>query len=189
MNYERAMLHHLAERPGDYPGALQVLPPKLLSMFVSAFQSYLFNLALSRRIDDGYALDDPQPGDRLLFSNGRTDTVTAANTAAVKIHLKRGRCTIALFMPGKEKFETKTPGEQATEALLVRYRISPEDFARASLFVRTKYEGAWRPVALRAEIQSMLEEGNLRLRFALPPGHYATTVCREFMKADPVRMI
>jgi tRNA pseudouridine13 synthase len=107
----------------------------------------------------------------------------------VKIHLKRGRCTIALFMPGKEKFETKTPGEQATEALLVRYRISPEDFARASLFVRTKYEGAWRPVAMRAEIQSMLEEGNLRLRFALPPGHYATTVCREFMKADPVRMI
>ncbi len=50
MNYERAMLHHLSEKPGDYAGALQVLPPKLLSMFVSAFQSYLFNLALSRRI-------------------------------------------------------------------------------------------------------------------------------------------
>lgn len=189
MNYERAMLHHLAERPCDYAGALQVLPPKLLSMFVSAFQSYLFNLALSRRIDDGYVLDDPQPGDRLLFTNGRTDMVTASNCGAVKIHLKRGRCTIALFMPGKKKFETKTPGEQATEALLAEYRISPEDFARASVFVRTKYEGAWRPVALRAEIQLTLEEGNLRLRFALPPGHYATTVCREFMKADPVRMI
>jgi tRNA pseudouridine13 synthase len=189
MNYERAMLHHLAERPGDYSGALQVLPPKLLSMFVSAFQSYLFNLALSRRIHDGYALDDPQPGDRLLFVNGRTDEVTAENTGAVKIHLKRGRCTIALFMPGKEKFEAKTPGEQATEALLLEYGISPKDFERASLFVRTKYEGAWRPVALKTEIQSTLEEGNLRLRFSLPPGHYATTVCREFMKADPVMMI
>ena len=189
MNYERAMLHHLAERPGDYSGALQVLPPKLLSMFVSAFQSYLFNLALSRRIHDGYALDDPQPGDRLLFVNGRTDEVTAGNTGAVKIHLKRGRCTIALFMPGKEKFEAKTPGEQATEALLLEYGISSEDFERASVFVRTKYEGAWRPVALRTEIQSTLEEGNLRLRFSLPPGHYATTVCREFMKADPVMMI
>jgi tRNA pseudouridine13 synthase len=86
MNYERAMLHHLAESPGDYAGALQVLPPKLLSMFVSAFQSYLFNLALSRRINDGFSLDDPQPGDRLLFANGRTDTVTAANSSAVKIH-------------------------------------------------------------------------------------------------------
>jgi tRNA pseudouridine13 synthase len=189
MNYERAMLHHLAERPGDYAGALKVLPPKLLSMFVSAFQSYLFNLALSRRLEDGVALDDPQPGDRLLFVNGRTDTVTAANCGAVKIHLKRGRCTIALFMPGKEKFEAKTPGEQATEALLAEYRISPEDFERASVFVRTKYEGAWRSVALKAEIQSTLEGGNLRIRFTLPPGHYATTVCREFMKADPVRMI
>ena len=189
MNYERAMLHHLAERPGDYAGALQVLPPKLLSMFVSAFQSYLFNLALSRRIEDGYALDDPQPGDRLLFANGRTDTVTGANTGAVKIHLKRGRCAISLFMPGKEKFEAKTPGEQATEAFLAEYRISPEDFARASVFVRTKYEGAWRPVVLRTDIQSALEGGNLRLKFTLPPGHYATTVCREFMKADPVRMI
>lgn len=189
MNYERAMLHHLAERPGDYAGALQVLPPKLLSMFVSAFQSYLFNLALSRRLDDGYALDDPQAGDRLLFANGRTDTVTAANCGAVKIHLKRGRCTIALFMPGKEKFDAKTPGEQATETLLAEYRISPEDFGRASVFVRTKYEGAWRPVAMRTEIQSAIEEGSLRLRFTLPPGHYATTVCREFMKADPERMI
>jgi tRNA pseudouridine13 synthase len=189
MNYERAMLHHLAERTGDYAGALQVLPPKLLSMFVSAFQSYLFNLALSRRLDEGFALDDPQPGDRLLFANGRTDTVTAANCGAVKIHLKRGRCTIALFMPGKEKFEAKTTGEQATEALLFEYHISPEDFARASVFVRTKYEGAWRPALLRTEIRSIPGEGSLRLKFSLPPGHYATTVCREFMKADPERMI
>jgi tRNA pseudouridine13 synthase len=189
MNYERAMLHHLAERPGDYAGALQVLPPKLLSMFVSAFQSYLFNLTLSRRLDDGYALDDPQPGDRLLFANGRTDTVTAANAGAVKIHLKRGRCTLALFMPGKEKSGAKTTGEQAAEALLREYRISPDDFARASVFVRTKYEGAWRPALLRTEIRSTHEEGNLRLQFTLPPGHYATTVCREFMKADPERMI
>lgn len=189
MNFERAMLHHLVERPGDYAGALQVLPPKLLSMFVSAFQSYLFNLVLSRRLDDGVALDDPQAGDRLLFANGRTDTVTAANRGAVRIHLKRGRCTIALFMPGKEKSGGRTPGEQATETLLTEYCISPEDFARASVFVRTKYEGAWRPVALRTEVQSAIREGNLCLRFTLPPGHYATTVCREFMKADPERMI
>ena len=189
MNYERAMLHHLVECPGDYAGALQVLPPKLLSMFVSAFQSYLFNLALSRRLDDGIALDDPRPGDRLLFANGRTDTVTTVNTSAARIHLKRGRCTIALFMPGKEKSEAKTSGEQVTEAFLAEHHISPEDFERASVFVRTKYEGAWRPVALRTEIRSAPGEGSLRLNFSLPPGHYATTVCREFMKADPVRMI
>jgi tRNA pseudouridine13 synthase len=189
MNYERAMLQLLVERPGDYAGALQVLPPKLLSMFVSAFQSYLFNLALSRRIGDGYGLADPQAGDRLLFANGRTDTVTAANSNAVRIHLDRGRCTIALFMPGKELFSAQSPGEQATAALLAEYRITAEDFGRAASFVHTKFEGAWRPVALRSAVTATIGEGCLALQFTLPPGHYATTVCREFMKADPVWMI
>jgi len=109
MNYERAMLHHIVERPGDYTGALQVLPPKLLSMFVSAFQSYLFNLALSRRIDDGFALDDPQPGDRLLFANGRTDTVTAANSSAVKNPPEAGAVHDRPLHAGKREVRGKNP--------------------------------------------------------------------------------
>lgn len=189
MNYERAMLHHLAECPGDYAGALQVLPPKLLSMFVSAFQSYLFNCALSRRIDDGFDPADPQPGDSLLFTNGRTDTVTAVNSSAVKIHLSRGRCMIAIFMPGTGAPEEKSLGGKVTTALLREYQISPEDFLRASVFVKTKFEGAFRPALLKSAVVADTGEGSLRLRFTLPPGHYATTVCREFMKADPVRMI
>ena len=83
MSYERAMLHYLFSHPGDYSGALQELPPKLLSMFVSAYQSYLFNRALSQRIDDGYSLTDPLAGDRLIFANGRTDTVTAEHLDGV----------------------------------------------------------------------------------------------------------
>ena len=42
MTYERAMANHLVVNPGDYAGALRALPPKLLSLLVSAFQSYLF---------------------------------------------------------------------------------------------------------------------------------------------------
>ena len=189
MNYERAMLHYLYRNPGDYAGALRELPPKLLSMFVSAFQSFVFNHALSRRFDEGYTLSDLKPGDHLLFANGRTDTVTAANAGAAAIHLKRGRCSIALFMPGREVTGTRNSGDEATAALLDEFQVSPGDFERASVFVKTKYEGAWRPVSLKTTVQSTLEGTDLHLSFTLPPGHYATTVCREFMKADPVRMI
>ena len=189
MNYERAMLHHLYVHPGDYAGALHELPPKLLSMFVSAFQSYLFNRALSQRYDDGFNLTEAQPGDRLLFANGRTDTTTISNLVAVSLHMKRGRCGIALFMPGKDPFTAQTSGEKATEALLAEFRVTPQDFARASSFVHTKFEGAWRLIALKTAIESSIEGSSLRLKFDLPPGHYATTVCREFMKADPVQMI
>jgi tRNA pseudouridine13 synthase len=189
MNYERAMLQHLHNHNGDYAGALHELPPKLLSMFVSAFQSYLFNCALSRRFDDGQGLAGPVPGDHLIFANGRTDTVTADNVAAAAIHIKRGRCSIALFMPGKGKAGGTVPAEPVMEALLAERNITPDDFERAARFVETKFDGAYRPISLKADIASSIEGTGVRLRFTLPPGHYATTVCREFMKADPVRMI
>jgi len=189
MAYERAMLHHLYTHPGDYQGALRELPPKLLSLFVSAFQSYLFNCALSQRFDDGYTLNDPVPGDRLLFSNGRTDTVTATNLNTVTVHIGRGRCSIALFMSGREKGVTTTSGERVMEALLADHQITAEDFGRASAFVSTKFDGAWRPITLKTDIESTIKNADLRLKFILLPGHYATTVCREFMKADPLQMI
>jgi tRNA pseudouridine13 synthase len=189
MNYERAMLHHLHTHEGDYAGALQELPPKLLSMFVSAYQSYLFNCALSRRFDDGHTLNDPLQGDKLIFANGRTDTATAAGLPAVSLHIKRGRCSIALFMPGRQQPGTTSPVDPVTEALLAEAKITADDFARAAAFVQTKFDGAFRPIALKTQIRFAIDGNNLRLNFTLPPGHYATTVCREFMKADPVNMI
>jgi len=189
MNYERAMLQHLHNNQGDYAGALRELPPKLLSMFVSAFQSWIFNSALSQRFDEGHTLTGPVPGDHLIFANGRTDTVTPANVSAASIHIRRGRCSIALFMPGKDTEKGTMPVEPVMNALLQEKGITPDDFSRASRFVQTKFEGAYRPISLNAGIESAIEGSAVHLKFTLPPGHYATTVCREYMKADPVRMI
>jgi len=189
MNYERAMLHHLYTNPGDYAGALHELPPKLLSMFVSAYQSWLFNSALSRRFDDGYTLTGPVPGDQLIFANGRTDIVTPANAPAAAIHIRRGRCSIAIFMPGKDKQGSGASSDRIIAELMAESSITPEAFDRASRFVETKFDGAYRPISLRTAIESSMDGNTIRLKFTLPPGHYATTVCREFMKADPVRMI
>jgi tRNA pseudouridine13 synthase len=189
MSFERAMLHYLHTHPDDYSGALRELPPKLLSMFVSAFQSFLFNRVLSQRIDDGHLLNEPIVGDRLIFVNGRSDRVTATNSTAVSLHIRRGRCSIALFMPGKDPVEAKSEGEKAVVALLEKYHITAENFKQASTFVHTKFDGAWRPIALKTGIDYLVDKNNVHLKFTLPPGHYATTVCREFMKTDPVRMI
>jgi tRNA pseudouridine13 synthase len=183
------MLHYLYSHPTDYGGALLELPPKLLSMFVSAFQSYLFNCALSRRFDNGGTLTEPLVGDQLLFANGRTDSVTTSNKHAVSLHLARGRCNIALFMPGKTLVASKSDGDNAIAEILVSHGITSEDFARASAFVHTRFDGAFRPIALKTEIGVTIDNTTVRLKFSLPPGHYATTVCREFMQADPVRMI
>ena len=189
MTYERAMANHLVADPDDYAGALRALPPKLLSLLVSAFQSHLFNRALSRRIDEGMPLTEPVIGDRLLFQDGREDVVTARNMKAALLHIRRGRCQIAMFIPGSGAVVPHGRMDAIMQELMQATGIDARDFERASRFVEMKFDGTLRPIALSADVQTEVVDNDVRLRFTLPPGHYATTVCREYMKADPYAMI
>ncbi len=189
MTYERGMANYLVANPGDYAGALQALPPKLLSLLVSAFQSYLFNCALSSRIEAGLSLSQPEAGDRLLFHNGREDIVTARNRQAALLQIRRGRCRIALFIPGSEPMTSHGPMDEIMQELMQKSGIDAGNFERASRFVSTKFAGVLRPISLSTDVEADVSEGSVRLQFTLPPGHYATTVCREYMKADPYMMI
>ena len=189
LTFERAMLHHLDGHPGDYPGALKALPPRLLSMFVSAFQSFLFNTLLSRRCGQGIPIGEPAPGDRLLFPDGKGDRVTRENLGAAVLLVARRRARIGLFVPGSGPAPDHGGDADPARALLKELGISPENFTFASKLVSAAYSGMTRPVALTTEIASQVEGNDVILGFFLGPGQYATTVCREFMKADPVRMI
>ncbi len=51
LGYENAMLNHLLKNPNDFKGALKKLPKNLSRMFVHAYQSYVFNRALSEYVD------------------------------------------------------------------------------------------------------------------------------------------
>ena len=189
MTYERAMANHLVANPGDYAGALRALPPKLLSLLVSAYQSYLFNRALSSRIDAGMSLTEPEVGDRLLFSGGREDVVSARNRQAALVQARRGRCRIALFIPGSGPVASHGPMDEIMQGLLIESGIDAGDFERASRFVKTAFSGVSRPISLSADVEADVSVADVRLKFTLPPGHYATTGCREYMKADPYVMI
>ena len=189
LTFERAMLHHLDGHPADHAGALGVLPPRLLSLFVSAYQSFLFNTLLSRRCAQGIPLDRPAPGDRLLFADGKEDRVTGGNLGAAALQVNRGRARIGLFVPGSGGPPAAGRDGDPAWQLLGGLGISGEDFARAAKVVGAAYEGMTRPVALAAEIEHEVTGTDVTLRFFLGPGQYATTVCREFMKADPLRMI
>jgi tRNA pseudouridine13 synthase len=158
-------------------------------MFVSAFQSFLYNTLLSRRCGQGITLGEPAPGDRLLFPDGKEDTVTTGNLDAASLQVRRKRAQVGIFVPGSEPPSGTGRGDDPSAALLAELGLSPAQFASASKFVSAAYSGVTRPVALSTEIGSRVEENDVLLEFFLGPGRYATTVCREFMKADPVRMI
>jgi tRNA pseudouridine13 synthase len=57
LNFEKAILNKLVLDPKDFVGAIKELPKNLLTMFVYAYQSYLFNRILSQRIINGLPLN------------------------------------------------------------------------------------------------------------------------------------
>lgn len=189
LSYERIMLDSLAKHPGEYGCALQALPPKLLSMFVSAYQSCLFNMALSARCAAGVPLGDAAVGEHLIFTNDRIDTVTEKNLPTARQHMKRDRCAVAAWMPGATLPVTPGPMEEEMFSLMEADRVSMQSFVDAAAFTGTNFDGAHRKIVLRTEVACEIVGTDVTLRFTLPPGHYATTVCREYMQGSPEQMV
>jgi len=190
LRYERAMLNSLITHPGDFIRALQILPPKLLSLFVSAYQSYLFNRVLSARMEREEDFREPQPGDRLLFHDGRDDVVSSTTRPAARQHIKRGRCAIAILIPGGRPVTPTGEDDRLMQDLMDADGIDHRSFEEAARIVGTAFNGTIRQVSIAPEVHSLRLDGDVvRLEFSLPPGCYATTVSREFMKAPPEDMI
>ena len=189
LSYERVMLNSLMSKPGDHGAALQAMPPKLLSMFVSAYQSWLFNIAVSKRCEENIPLNEPRIGEHLVFANERVDTATEKNITTARQHMKRERCFVVAWMPGKTLPVAPGPLEETMFAQMEQDNISMQSFADATEFVKTNFDGAHRRISLSAAVQTSVNENSVELTFALPPGHYATTVAREFMQAAPEKMV
>jgi tRNA pseudouridine13 synthase len=157
LHYERNMLDSLSKNPRDFAGALRRLPKKLRRMLVHAYQSYLFNRILSRLIAEGM---DIKGKDIPLFGY-------ASN-----------------FSPGRQ-------GEIEQE-VLEEEGIALENFRIKSL-PELAMPGSKRRAAVNAEISYTLAQDELHagmkklvVRFFLPPGSYATSLLREYMKAEPL---
>ena len=74
-------------------------------------------------------------------------------------------------------------------ALMEKDGITMQDFDLAAAFVKTNYDGFHRRISLEADVAAEVLGTDVVLSFTLPPGHYATTVAREYMQADPASMV
>ena len=194
LRYERAMMHHLIEHPGDYAGAFQSLSPNLLRLFVHAYQSYLFNKLLSRRLLDGLPLKEPLEGDVVCFTDAhgepdasKLETVTKKNMPDIKFLIKRNRAYVTLPLIGSDSgLDAGSTGE-AERQVLEEEGISTEDFRMAAM-PELASSGLRREIRLRVNPSISAGTGIARFKFFLPRGCYATTVLREYMKSRPENM-
>jgi tRNA pseudouridine13 synthase len=198
LRYERAMMSRLVEKPGDYAGAFNALSPNLRKMFVHAYQSYLFNLILSRRLERGLPINKALPGDIVCFKNAahlpdptRMQNVGEDTLDGINNLLRRGRAFVTGPIIGYETpMSGDLPGEME-QAVIEEKRVDIEGF-RMPTMPELASKGLRREIIIPVNQEYKVTEDKLNpgftaveLEFDLQRGAYATTVLREYMKSDP----
>lgn len=148
-----------------------IIGKELLKFYVHSYQSYLFNLLLSRRIERGLS---PEDGDFVLKPSGE-----------IAMHPESGE----LLLPIPGAF-TRTKGgwiEEELNALLRDESLDKEDFIFREL-PEISSLGDFRKAVCEISSHKLLRgKGFVVLSFFLESGSYATSYLREIMKPrDPV---
>lgn len=160
-------------------GAIETLGPHPRRIWVSAWQSWLFNRVLERRLADG-TWERLLEGDvAWLHASGATYVAGAGPEEAA-----RARDLVASPtgpLPGYDlKLAQRAPGE-VERAVLREEGADPEAFRAAHARMR----GSRRPLRVPVTEASLEVEGpaTVRARFVLPPGGFATVLLGLLMDA------
>jgi tRNA pseudouridine13 synthase len=191
--FERTLLDQLA-RGASAPRALHALSRELRTLFVHAYQAWIFNRWVSDRHARTLPLERPEPGDRIVRV-GRDGTVRgtdsfpvdADNAAECRDLVARGRAWVAGPLVGYETERAAGPAGELLDRILEEEGIDAGAFRLPSC-PDLASRGAWRPVLLPVPpIAFEPEEAAVSFRFALPKGSYATVLLREFLKHGATR--
>jgi len=190
---ERRVLEHLCRNPRDLVGALRRLPPDLLKLYVESYQSYLFNRALSRRIERGLSIIEAVEGDyvALLDHRGlptRHIIYVSSRTIVEKINEKIREGKMCLMMPVPGYSTRIMPGIQG-EILknIIREEGIDLEMFKLREIPEADCPGTFRQASIRPCVEYYEHANNvIRIVFRLVRGSYATVLLREVIKPiDP----
>lgn len=193
--YEEAAAQHLAKHPGDYEGALAKVPPRILTILVHSYQSYLFNRLISLRAKSGLSIHEPESGDFLIqldqTHSGRDSWLFVADrTFEERRELVRsGSYGLAAPIPG---YSTKLPPSKQTDMLreiLKDENLDLKEFRNASVRSLDSPGGLHLVSIAPVDMHTQCTDEGLVLGFSLRKGSYATIVLRELMKTNPADLV
>lgn len=197
LRYERSMLARLVRKPDDYVGAFRKLPLRLFELFTEAYQSYLFNELLSRRLMKGLSLSQVETGDYAvnLERSGlpilaMPKTVSSGNISEISSAIKSGRMRLAIPLLGYRHRHSVGVNEEIEKQILEEEGVSISDFRvrdAPEVSLKGKLRTAIEPLIdfrLREvssdSMEPMAVEANMS--FILHRGSYASVALRELMK-------
>jgi tRNA pseudouridine13 synthase len=199
LNFEKAILNKLVVDPKDFIGALKELPRNLITMFVYAYQSYLFNKILSERIRSKIPLNEAIIGDIILpIRKGVVDEkgifVSDKNIEKVNKQISKGKAVVSSVLFGSDSIFSEEEMEEIEHKIIEKEKILPMDFIIPDIpFISSS--GSRRPIFSKVKnldyklLDDDLNPGRqaLILKFELQKGCYATSFIREIMKTDDIK--
>lgn len=199
LNFEKAILNKLVNNPKDYIGALKELPKNLLTMFVYAYQSYLFNRILSERIRKKIPINRAIIGDMILpIRRGKLDEkaikVSKSNIKKVNLQISKKKAIVSGILFGSDTIFSDGEMGEIEHKIIDIEKINSRDFIIPDIPQISSY-GSRHPILASIDnielkyFDDPLTEGKnaLNLNFQLEKGCYATSLLREFMKSDNIK--
>jgi tRNA pseudouridine13 synthase len=191
LSFERTMIGHIKDHPADYLGALRLLPYNLLMMFVHAYQSYLFNRILSERIREGMSLREPEVGD-LVLPLSKTNVPDHDNSILVSVdnlekatrNAREGKAFVSALLYGTESVFADGRMGEIERKIVEAEEISKLDFQIIGLREASSKGSRREILSSYKDLAINVGEGEATFQFMLTKGCYATTLMREFMKAE-----
>lgn len=189
MRYEKMMIRELIKdsKKGEltdksYKNALHALPKPLQRMFVHAYQSFLFNAAVSKRVEMG--INKYIEGDIIINNEERIVRDKTPEEYQELIDTFQVNPTSPLYGT-KVPFAGGTVGEME-KSILYNYGLSKEDFEVPKM-PRLGSHGLRRSMRFQVwDTSAIATDEGVLTEFSINKGSYATAVLREVMKKDVV---
>jgi len=195
LSHERIVLKHLAVRERDYIGALRKLPKGIRKLFISAYQAYLFNKCLSKRIKRGIPINEAIIGDLVAvrLKDGSLGEIIVANEHNLDFlneRIAKGEMVLVLNVFGYGTVIQEGVQGDIEKEVLKEEGISLDIF-RSKHMPEVATRGTYRRASFYPEdlVISEVHEDELNVgakkvtfEFTLGKGLYATVLLREYMK-------
>lgn len=174
--------------------AFYKLSKQLLRLFIEAYQSYIFNLALSERWEK-FGLFNIEIGDYVAMLDSyknpsRPIEVNRENLTKMQKFIEQGKAVLLMPIPGPN-IKLKGINEEIYSKIFYNEGINLKDFSLSEIPLRGTFRSAiFYPINFKlmevSEDEKFKGKIKVVIRFSLPKGTYATILLRELIKPkDP----
>ncbi len=197
LSYEKSMIKHLIDFPGDFKGCFEAIPSDLKNLLISSFQSYIFNKMISLRVKMGIPLLKPVKGDTISILDDDNGSITQIKyifgglyDQYLKEAIKLNRAAIVIPLIGYKTNLDDFPLMKTLFKEINKQEHINKDIFMSDFLYEFDFKGSFRamiikPTGLEVELiddDVFPNKKKLRLEFSLQKGSYATMLLRELMK-------